>query len=144
MYIQIIFLVKKSQVPRGTRLFFYVQRGIWNYNSLWFSTHKNVHRLHGDDKFWVVNRIMDEFPFPMRVDQTRSTKNFEMLTCNRLLKFQSVVDFVHVNRFVLIYELKNFHPQRMCQGTQNIRRHLQFSIVNLTNCYSHRACFFNN
>jgi hypothetical protein len=104
--------------------------------------HKNVNGFYGDDKFWIINGVMDEFSFTMRMHKTRSTQNFEMLRSNRLLKLQRVVDFVHINRFVLVDELKDFHPQRVCQGPQDVRGDLKLVIIDLENTSSHRVEFF--
>jgi hypothetical protein len=65
-----------------------------------------------------------------------------MLRSNGLLNLQRVVDFVYVNRFVLVNELKDFHPQRVSQSTQDVRRDLELVIVDLENTSSHRGEFF--
>jgi hypothetical protein len=65
-----------------------------------------------------------------------------MLRSNGLLNLQRVVDFVYVNRFVLVNELKDFHPQRVSQSPQDVRRHLELVIVDLENTSSHRGEFF--
>ena len=103
--------------------------------------HKNVNGFYGDDESWIINGVMDEFSFTMRMYETRGTQDFEMLRGNGLLKFQRVVDFVNVNRFVLVNELKDFHSQWMRQSPQDVRGDLKLVIIEFENTSSHRASF---
>jgi hypothetical protein len=140
---------KKSNLFTKIRLISYTfMPWVWlGYNSLFFLDlvrfQKNANCFHSDRNFRIVKGIMDEFSFAVRMYNSSSPQNFQMLRRDGLLQFQRIVNFVDVNSFVFVHKFNYFHPQRMCQRAQHIGRHLQLLVVDVNLCLSHRPqCLF--